>query len=450
MLPTLRLYAALLVCAALLAVGDVGSVAAIVLAVAELLAAAVDGLLASRRLRRLQPRREVRDKLALGAWNDVTLVLESGNPAARVSLRDVPPTDFLAQPLPHLLVVPPAAGRVTYRVAPRHRGPYAFGDIWARLVGPLGLMAAQRGFPHTAQTVRVYPNPRDLRRYELLARRGLLAETGTKRLRRPGESLEPETVREYLPDDEYRRINWKATARRGSPMVTTFEAERGQNVVLLLDTGRLMGARARLPETEEADALAQGEVATGQTKLDFAVRATMLLAHVASVRGDRVGLLAYADEVRRFLPPRRGRIAFLGITAAVYDLQAETVEPDHAAALAYLGSRNLRRSLVVLFTDLTDPETSRALVSAVASAAHHHQVVCVTLGDPTVSQPARRVPRTTGELYEKMVAGRMLEERADVLAILTRQGVLCVDTDADHLSPRLIAAYLQIKERGRV
>jgi uncharacterized protein (DUF58 family) len=314
----------------------------------------------------------------------------------------------------------------------------------------LGLVACQRRFPATAQTVRVYPNPRDLRRYELLARRGLLLEAGTKRLRRPGESLEPEAVREYLPDDEYRHINWKATARRGLPMVNTFEAERGQNVVLMLDAGRLMGARARLPETEEADALAQGEVATGQTKLDFAVRATMLLAHVASIRGDRVGMLAYVDEVRRFVPPRRGRSAFLSITSLTYDLQPETIEPNHAAAFAYLGSRNLRRSLVVLFTDLTDPDTSHALVAAVAGAARQHQVVCVTLGDPTVSRPAQRSPRTTQELYEKMVAGSMLEERADVLAILTRRGVLCVDTDADHLSPRLIAAYLQIKERGRV
>jgi uncharacterized protein (DUF58 family) len=367
-----------------------------------------------------------------------------------------------SQPAMADLVIPPSAtgatggtGTVEYRVRPQHRGDFRFGDLYVRVDGPLRLVRRQRRVAGTAAAVRVYPSLKQLRRYELLVRRGLMAEAGAKAIRVPGASTEFARLREYVPDDEFRRINWKATARRGKPIVNEFEAERSQNVVLMIDAGRLMGARAAAPARgspaeDEAGALVEGETVTGLTKLDYALNSALLLAYVASARGDRVALLAYTDQVRAFVPPARGRRAFLAMVDALYNLAPEAVEPDHGLAFQFLARRNLRRSLVVLFTDLGDREASAALLAHVLRAARQHLVVSVTLGDPTVVRPAAARPDGAQALYEKMVAQRLLDERAATLATLAQRGVHTLDTDADKLSPSLIDAYLEIKQRGRI
>jgi len=444
----------------LAAFGGAGRSVAALVGLLLVAVALVDWWLA-RDVRRLELARTVEDKLSLAEWNPVTLTLR--NPTARtmrVEVRDVIPPDFQTDDAPalavtstgfSLLVAPDAGASVTYRVRPRHRGNYAFGEQHVRAAGPLGLVRRQRVIPGSAKPVRVYPSLRGLRRYELQVRRGLAQEAGTKALRIPGASTEFEGLREYVPDDEFRRINWKATARRGKAIVNQYQTERSQNVVLLLDCGRLMGARADLPSTDESTALVEGEVTGGLVKLDYVVNSALLLAYVAGLRGDRVSLLTYGDGVRAFIPPTRGRRAFLRVVDTLYAVASEPVEPDHALAFQFLASRNLRRSLVVLFTDLADRESSSALVANLLRAARHHLVVCVTLADPTVSRPAADpTPASSQALYEKMVAQRLLDERAGVLATLTQRGVYSLDTDADRLSPGLIDAYLELKQRGRV
>jgi uncharacterized protein (DUF58 family) len=410
---------------------------AVVLVVLVVVAASVDWYLAADIARVSASRLLPSDKLSLGAWNPVVLELSNATGRLhRLQLRDVPPPTFAVDTDPILFALrlgPGESDRVTYHVRPPARGDASFGDLYLRSDGPIGLMRRSWRVPHSAQDVRVYPSLRDLRRYDLLVRRGLETQPGAQRIRRPGASTEFERVRDYLPDDEFRRVNWKATARRGQPMVNQFEAERSQNLVIMLDAGRTMAA-----------------LANGLTKLDYALNSALVLTYVASLRGDRVALLAYADNVIRFVPPQRGRGALLTTIQALYALQAQPVEPDHARAFAFLAQRNLRRSLVVLFTDLADRESSALLAAQLHQAARHHLVVCVTLGDPNVRRPASTRPANAAALYEKMVAQQLLDDRATVLANLTAHGVLTVDTDANTLSPRLIDTYLQLKHRGRV
>jgi len=452
-LPTRRLFIILLLAAPLGAVGGVWGTAALALAILGLLAGAVDWLLAADG-RRVAVVRDVANKLSLGVWNPVAL--EVDNPLdrpLRVDVREVVPPDFAIDATSVLFptTVPPR-GRATldYRARPRHRGRYQFGDVSIRVTGPLGLARRQLSRPNTGQQVRVYPNLRDLRKYDLVVRRGLQLEAGARPVRMAGGGTEFERLREYVPDDDFRRINWKATARRGEPMVNQLEAERSQNVVVMLDAGRLMAARVDVPTTDTGAAVLESEWDAGLTKLDHALNAALLLAYVASLRGDRVALLAYTDGVRAFVPPAHGRQAFLTMVQAFYDLRSEPIEPDHGLAFDFLDRRNLRRSLVVLFTDLVDRESSAGLVSHLLRASRHHLVVCVTLRDPTVARPAAARPHDAVSLYEKMVAQRLLDERAEVIATLGRHGVLSLDTDADKLSPRLVATYLDLKARGRI
>ncbi|HEY1298658.1 MAG TPA: DUF58 domain-containing protein [Chloroflexota bacterium] len=447
-MPTWRLFVALLLAAPIGALGGPFVLLAVALALTSLVAAAVDWLLAGDGRRVGAERRLASDKLSLGDWNPVELYLDNATPRTqRITLREQPPSNFELD-TPRIIFTrrlqPQSGQTITYRVRPPRRGDARFGDLYVRVEGPLRLIRRTFRQTNTGQAVRVYPNLRELRRYDLLVRRGLEAQAAGRPVRVAGASTEFERVREYLPDDEFRRINWKATARRGQPLVNQYEAERSQNLVMLLDTGRSMAALADPPAEDE------DSPATALTKLDRALNTALLLAYVASQRGDRVALLAYADDVRAFVPPQRGRRALLTTVQALYNLTAEPVEPDHGRAFAFLAQRNLRRSLVVLFTDLADRESSSALAAHVLRAARQHMVVAVTLSDPNLRRPAERRPTDGRTLYEKMVAQHLLDERAGVLASLSARGVLTVDSDAESLNPRLIAAYLELKARGRV
>jgi uncharacterized protein (DUF58 family) len=454
-MPTRRLFLLLLLAAPWGATGEPLVLVGVAIGVLALVAAVTDWLLAGDG-RRLRARRVLdSDKLSLGAWNLVQIEITNHTTRAqRVLVRDLPPLSFsLDLPAPVFRTALVAGGQTTmsYRVRPPRRGDAAFGDCYLRVDGPLGLVRRSFKQAGTAQPVRVYPNLRELRRYDLLVRRGLETQPVGRPVRVAGASTEFERVRDYLPDDEFRRINWKATARRGQPMVNQFEAERSQNLVVMLDAGRSMAALADAPSLTDADDDATGaDRSLTLTKLDHALNAALLLAYVASQRGDRVALLAYVDDVRAFVPPQRGRRALLATVGALYNLRAEPIEPDHGRAFDFLGQRNLRRSLVVLFTDLADRESSASLAAHVLRAARQHLVVCVTLGDPNVRRPAQRRPEDAASLYEKMVAQQLLDERAAVLANLAAHGVLTVDTDADKLNPSLIGAYLELKQRGRV
>jgi len=450
--PTRRLFLLLLLAAPWGAAGEPLVLVGLAIGLLAVLAAGTDWVLAGDG-RRVRARRMLAsDKLSLGAWNlvEIEVVNQTGR-RQRVLLRDLSPLSFgLDRPVPVFTTALPARSQNTlsYHVRPPRRGDAAFGDLQLRIEGPLGLMRRSFKQAGTAQPVRVYPNLRELRRYDLLVRRGLEAQPSGRPVRIAGASTEFERVRDYLPDDEFRRINWKATARRGQPMVNQFEAERSQNLVVMLDAGRAMAALADAPRATDSDD--EEDAGLSLTKLDHALNAALLLAHVASQRGDRVALLAYVDDVRAFVPPQRGRRALLATVAALYNLRAEPIEPDHARAFDFLAQRNLRRSLVVLFTDLSDRESSAGLAAHVLRAARQHLVVCVTLGDPNLRRPAQRRPSDGASLYEKMVAQQLLDERAAVLARLASYGVLTLDTDADKLTPKLIGTYLELKQRGRL
>src|SRR5205823_91266 len=170
-------------------------------------------------------------------------------------------------------------------------------------------------------------------------------------------------LREYTSDDEFRRINWKATARLHKPIAIDYQTERSQTILLLLDAGRLMSVQvplgsddllAPVPTVPGDDRAAT--YPRGLTRLDFAVNAALLLAFVSQQYGDRVGLLAFSDRVLRYVPPRPGRGHFLTLTDALYNLEAESTETDFAEALGYLAARSPRRALSVLFTDIAERE----------------------------------------------------------------------------------------------
>ena len=361
------------------------------------------------------------------------MTLRVTNPFARplrLLLVDSVPVSFdIDRRRSPLTVAPREQGEIAYAARPHHRGTFSFGDIHLRLRGPLDLIERQGRVAATAPA-NVYPDLHEIRRYEVTLRRGLAYDAGQRRARVPGSGTVFERLREYLPDDDPRSISWTATARRGKPITVEYETERQQRILILLDAGRMMSSTL-----------------AGLTKLDHAVNTALMLSYVAIAKGDEVGLLGFADTVRSYALPRRGRKQFLRLTEELRRLEVTPTEPDYRAAFEFLRARTARRALVVLFTDLVDDEASRALVAAVTRLAGNNLVLCCLLADPQLAEVAAKVPSSTTELYERVVAEDVQEARARALAILRRRGVHTIDVPAERLTVATIQRYLELKSR---
>lgn len=381
---------------------------------------------------KIEVQREIEPSLSLGAQHDVRICLRNPLPRRlRVTLHEEPP-ERMEHDFADTQVEVPARGRGTlqYRLTPTRRGDHSFGDMWLRVLGRMALVEKTRRVT-AASSVRVYPGLREMAHYSILARHGRLQHGGYRKARTAGAGREFESLRDYQSDDDYRRIDWMATARRGRLTSREYEVERSQNVILVLDVGRTMLAEAG-----------------GIAKMDYAVNAALLLAHVATESDDRVGLLVFADSVQAWVPPRRGRMQTLAIMEALYNAEARRAESDYRQALAYLSARWKRRSLVVAFTDLWDPATARHAITEIAALQPRHLVGCVTLLDTNVLARADSDVNAPSEAYEQAVAMQVLGDRALAAAELRQRGVIVVDSPADRLSIDLVNRYLDVKARS--
>jgi len=185
-------------------------------------------------------------------------------------------------------------------------------------------------------------------------------------------------------------------------------------------------------------------------RIDYAVNAVLMLAYVATLHGDKVGLLTFADQVEVYLAPRQGKGQFYRMLELLYAVESQPVEPDYGRALAYLAARQKKRALVVCFTDLTGGPASRALLAGLVPVQQRHLALVVTLSDPGILALARQPPHDSAAVYERAVAGRLLEQRRVTLESLRQAGVLTLDVPADRLTVAVVNRYLELKARTMI
>ncbi len=320
--------------------------------------------------------------------------------------------------------------RVAYTTFSPRRGAYRFSRLDLRVHGQRAWWRRQIRLTDERQ-VAVYPSVLAVRRAQLSLRRGLRALAGSRRARVPGASTSFAGLRDYVPGDDVRRISWTASARRDRPVTVETEAERGQQVIIALDCGRLMTAPA-------------GHL----TKLDRAVNASLLLAWVSQQAGDRVGLMTFDDRVTNYLRPDRGAVQLTRLNSVLYRVQPEYVEPDFGHAFTHLALKLGRRSLVVVLTDVLDPEASKDLVAHALRLGGRHLVLVVAMADPGVLSARDRPIDSAERAYEWAAAEELLAARRQSFDILQRGGVSGLDIPAGRLSPALVERYLELKERA--
>jgi uncharacterized protein (DUF58 family) len=343
---------------------------------------------------------------------------------------DVATARRIRQPVPPALELdPPEArgGSLHGALTGRHRGVHALGPAVVRVSGPLGLATCD----HRGQSpcdVTVYPDlPRALRLAD--ARQRLRTDTDGRSRARLGLGTELEGIRDYSPDDDIRQVNWLATARVGRPLTNVYRVDENREIVLLVDAGRLM----RSP-------IGEG------TRLDVAFDALAVLAVAADRAGDRVGALAFADDVVRVVSPRRR-----GAEAAVrslFDLEPKEVESDYTRAFQAVAGR--KRSLVVLFTDLVDPAAARTIVGAVPTLARRHAVLVATSEDPDLAGLVGVAPAAPVDVLRASTAVELLASRRRTFGLLRAHGCDVVEAPPERLGPDLVEAYDRLKRRARL
>ena len=399
--------------------------------------------------KRVEIHREMSSKFSLGVANVVTLkITNRSRHRLRLRIKDDFPDEFLYEQVLHDCRVSPMQHLdVAYRLTPLRRGIYQFVDIHLQCWGVLGLIVRRRRVP-AAMEIKVYPNLQAVRQYELLVKRGMLHQIGLKTSRQFGEGTEMERLREYSPDDDFRRIDWNATARQRKPIVREFETERSQDVMIMLDTGRLMASPILL-ETSELPAAASASQ-KAMLKLDYAVNTTLMTAYVSTLKGDKVGLIAFADSVHQYLAPKPGKKQFLTMLETIYALPVHSVEPDFGEAFKYLASKQRKRALIILFTDILDNDSAEGIATYVTQLSRHHLVVCVTLTDSGIVALAEQGAKDSKSVYQKAIAERLLQEKQATLEILRRQGVITIDVPAHQLTMAVVNKYLELKAKSRI
>lgn len=325
--------------------------------------------------------------------------------------------------------LPPGDGAVLEaRVCLPRRGKYVIGGLWLRLAGRFGVIDWQREFCPGA-ALKVYPESL-VTRDELKDQFGAQLTEKMKRRQRRGEGMEFESLSAFQTGDDVRHIDWRASARHRSLLVRRHQIEQHRDVVILLDAGRLMGTDAG---------------ADRGSKLDQAVNSALLLMEVAVGRGDRCGFGVFDDRVLHYQPPLGGSRARQAILEQVYAVQSEYRESNFALMFSLLQSRQRKRALVVVLSDLVDGATSDRFRAALASLAKTHVVVFAALRTPLLEGFAREEVEDFGGVCRKAVALRLERERERTLRTLDHTGVRVIDADPRELTAPLINSYLTLR-----
>ena len=382
----------------------------------------------------LRVERHAPETFSVGRTTECTYVWRNGaRRTARLAVREVRPAVLGGLLAPRPVTIPGrGAARETHPVVPARRGKEHEGWLAVRSRGPMGLVDRQGRIP-LPWTVTVYPAMPASRLKASVAEAVRRKESGLRAIRHLGEGRQFESLREWVPGDDTRHIDWKASARRRKVITRQFEEERRQQVMLVIDAGRLLTAEIH-----------------GEARIEFVIRAALWLAFAANYHDDDVGVMVFSDSVHHYVPPQRGRRGLRQVLDALAATQARLVEPDYPAAFRYLAVRNRKRALTVFFTDVIDDLASEALVANVASLRPRHLPLVVTLRNPDLDTIATARPSSVGEAYRKAAAEELLRARNEALAAIRRRGALVLDVQPVQASWSVVDRYLELKRRGAI
>ena len=341
--------------------------------------------------------------------------------------------------VPHLLHPEPAqfalsfGGRsqlaLHYHLRASRRGAMTIAPVHVRVRSRLGLWQRLLKYP-VQTTLHVYPDMKQLSQYALLARTDRLNLLGVRRTRRIGQDHDFERLRDYSIDDNYKHIDWRATARRRKLTVRDYQSSQAQRILFLLDCGRMM----------------TGEAA-GLSLLDHSFNSMLMLSYVALRQGDSAGLICFSDGIHRFVPPRSGMNQMNRLIHAVFDRFPQMVESRYDQAFRYLATHSRKRSLVVLITNVIDEVNAHQIEQYLTNLVGRHLPLGILLRDRRLFEAVETEHPQGDAFWRAAAAADILAWRHQVLTDLMSKGVLSLDVFPDQMTAPLINQYLEIKAR---
>ena len=383
--------------------------------------------------------------LHVGERETATLVLRGRRPAAVDILLDM---EGPALPLPgqRVLAGDESVVELPFTVSTTRRGTVRFPQVWLRTRGPLSLAAQTRRQPLDVEIV-VLPNVVAVRRQALVLST-TDAPLGAKPQHQKGSGSEFEALRDYAAGLDRRAIDWKHSARHGKLLCKEFQTERNHHIVLALDTGHLMAEPSTKDPSPEAARME--EPVHGIAKLDHVCTALLLLSYISLKAGDRVGLCTFDARIGSYLAPSAGLSVMARVQNALATVEYSTAETNFTLALAELGGRLTRRSLIVVATDFVDTVTADLMVKNLGHLASRHLMVFLTPANSALAKQFGGDFGGVADVARAVVANDLLRERRAVFARLRRLGVSCVEAPVEQLGPELVNRYLAIKARDLI
>lgn len=376
--------------------------------------------------------RHCSSRFSNGDENPVSLQVENNYPfAVKLNIIDEIPHIFQRRDVNFSLRLKAREnGTVDYTLRPTKRGVYGFGHIRAFASSPIGLV--QRRFTCDEPTdVAVYPSYLMLNQYEFLAISNNLTEMGIKRIRRVGNNTEFEQIKSYVQGDDYRHINWKASARTHNLMVNVYTDERSQQIINVIDKGRIM---------QQAFA--------GMTILDYAINASLVLSYVALHRDDKAGVITFADKFSDFVKPDRGPAQMNDILECLYHQTTDFAESDYSTLVVNTNHLVGRRSLLILYTNFFDYNGMLRQLPYLRQLNSRHRLLVVFFIDEERRDFINQQPHSIREYYEHSIAAKIDHEQTLIINTLRQFGINSLLTSPQNLTVNVINRYLEMKSRG--
>jgi uncharacterized protein (DUF58 family) len=397
-------------------------------------ASIIDGILLWHRKNAADAERYCAPRFSNGDQNDVRLVIENHYPfSVRMSIIDEIPVIFQRRDILFKTRIKPRQTEVLhYKLRPTKRGEYDFGHILLYMTTLLGLVI-RRVKCATPLNVAVYPSYIMLHQYEFLAIHHNLQELGIKKIRRIGHNTEFESIKEYIKGDDYRTINWKASARRHFPMVNVYQDERSQQIYNIIDKGRIMQNAFR-----------------GMTLLDYAINASLVLSFIAIRKDDKAGLATFAERFESFIPAGKQVSQMQQILESLYRQQTTFGESDYSSLYVHLNKYISKRSLLVIYTNFDTIIGMERQLEYLRQLARRHVVLVVFFEDAELKEFAAQHPTSMEGYYQQVITEKFIFEKQHVIAKLRQHGIYSLLTEPDKLSVNIINKYLEMKARGTI
>ena len=369
-----------------------------------------------------------------GDNNEVRLIIENFYPfGINIDIIDEIPVVFQRRDILFKVKIK-ARGRevVKYMLRPTKRGEYDFGYIHLYITTTIGFVCRRKKCA-TPVDVAVYPSYIMLNQYEFMAIHNNLTELGIKKIRRIGHNTEFEYIKEYIKGDDYRTINWKASARRSYPMVNIYQDERSQQIYSIIDKGRIMQYSFR-----------------EMTLLDYAINASLVLSFVAIKKEDKAGLATFAEDFETFIPAAKQAGQMQQILESLYRQQTTFGESDYSSLYVHINKFINKRSLLIIYTNFDTIVGMERQLEYLRQLARQHVVLVVFFEDTEMKTFASKHPKTIEGYYQQVISDKFIFEKRHVIAKLRQHGIHSLLTEPDKLSVNVINKYLEMKARGTI